>query len=225
MIIASSALKLNCTGESPTWFINGVFKNTQELKDVEIKEDLKRLGPAGNGITSMLQFNASSIGNGTLFECVVNNDNGSTDTLVNISFIIQGKYNSFCATRLQFLVPFIVCCVHALLIGILDPPGKFNIIAIDSSTLQLSWETPFSLDLTDHDPDIIDYSISIRNKNANAAINTTRTSYTFSGMPEDRNKPDPCNNHVFSIRARNVEGYGNSSREITTCFPASKALG
>ena len=111
--------------------------------------------------------------------------------------------------------------------GPLEPPGNVHIIPINSSLLQLWWNEPFSLDLTDHDPDISGYCIDVTNINTGAKIKLNITSerpYNFSGIPGDGEKPYPCHRYKFSISARNVAGLGKSSREATTSFPESEDL-
>ena len=71
---------------------------------------------------------------------------------------------------------------------------------------------PFSLDVTDVDPDIW-YSVLIYNimiDNTKYIHNITETYYTFT--PD---YPSPCHNYIFTIIPFNGAGQGQSSENIT----------
>ena len=91
----------------------------------------------------------------------------------------------------------------------------------------LSWSPPFSLDVTDVDPDIW-YSISISNvtdnKNPTAVLcddchNFTQPNYTFTTA-------NPCPHHMYSfiVIPWNGAGQGKRSKPVMGKFVFSKSI-
>ena len=97
----------------------------------------------------------------------------------------------------------------------------------NASSVTVSWTAPFSLDVTDVDPDIW-YSVLVYNvtdeNNPTAilctdCINITETHYTFT--PD---YPSHCHVYLFSVIPFNGVGQGESSpnvtvSELTALFP------
>ena len=84
-----------------------------------------------------------------------------------------------------------------------------------ASSINVSWSAPFSLDVTDVDPDIW-YSVLIYNvtdeENSTAVPctdchNLTQTHYIFS--PD---YPSPCHKYTFTVIPYNGAGQGESSQ-------------
>ena len=79
---------------------------------------------------------------------------------------------------------------------------------MDRRSVVFSWTAPFSLDITDVDPDILYYTIKIIRLGGDsvATVNTTETQYVL--------QPERCNTliHVYeveiAIAAVNVVGVG-----------------
>ena len=117
----------------------------------------------------------------------------------------------------------IICMSYA---GMLEAPGNFEVLTINSTAIQLSWEAPFTLNLTDSDPDILGYIIDITRLNSAGdvvqfdTVHTNETLYIFSMVGELLN---PCNTFNFSLRAINVEGSGKNVVRFES-FPASKGI-
>ena len=83
-------------------------------------------------------------------------------------------------------------------------------------SITLSWNAPFSLDVTDVDPDIW-YTVIVYNmtdeENPTATILCTdyyNLTYIFS--PD---YPSPCHKYVFTIFPQNGAGLGKSSWNVT----------
>ena len=97
----------------------------------------------------------------------------------------------------------------------------------NASSITLSWTAPFSLDVTDVDPDIL-YSVLISNVtddepiavSCSECINITETHYTFT--PD---YPSPCHKYNFTVLPLNGAGVGEPSQSIlgqmtgNTCEP------
>ena len=86
------------------------------------------------------------------------------------------------------------------------------------SSINVSWEAPFTLDVTDEDPGIW-YSVLIYNvtdeENPTAVPctncrNLTQTHYIFS--PD---YPSPCHKYTFAIIPHNGVGEGETSENVT----------
>ena len=84
--------------------------------------------------------------------------------------------------------------------GLLEAPPDLSIERVDESFLQLTWDPPFTLDITNTNPDIMGYSIC--NDVTEECEFTPNTSYIYPdlGLPV-----------VFSVSAVNVVGEGNAS--------------
>ena len=89
----------------------------------------------------------------------------------------------------------------------------------------LSWSPPFSLDVTDMDPDIW-YTVLISNVTDEHSPTTVpcydcdhfaRLHYNFT-----TNKPNPCHKYRFIVISQNGAGDGNRSDPVNTFFCGSK---
>ena len=94
--------------------------------------------------------------------------------------------------------------------------ASVDILTFKSGSITISWSAPFSLDVTDVDPDIW-YSVLIYNVTDNPTaipctdcINITETHYTFT--PD---YPSPCHKYIFTVIPFNGAGQGHSSGNIT----------
>lgn len=65
--------------------------------------------------------------------------------------------------------------------GVLSPPPDLKIVNVNSRLRSLLWNPPFTLDITDQDPDISNYRVCFNLSSADAqeCMVTTMTSYRF----------------------------------------------
>ena len=83
----------------------------------------------------------------------------------------------------------------------------------NSSAIRLYWNPPFTLDITNVDPDISGYTVSITNNNTKVTRekNVTKPEFLF--------QEDLCDVYYsFSVRAWNLVGKGEKSDKMYECF-------
>ena len=147
--------------------------------------------------------------NGTRVQCVAENNDGDLIISDNATLYIQGKckfkyYINAFHIRYYFFEPGLLASVNNLLIS-----GNI-------SSITISWSSPFSLDVTDIDPDIC-YSVFIYNItdepitliSCTDCINITETQYTFT--PD---YPSPCHKYNFTIIPFNEVGQGFQTNTV-----------
>ena len=97
------------------------------------------------------------------------------------------------------------------LLGPLDPVSNLSAVPINSTTVQISWNPPYSLEGVP----ILYYVIEIMNTTSRIttfASNTTTNSYSID-------HPDPENNFTVTVVPMNKVGAGQPSSVVFT-FPA-----
>ena len=85
----------------------------------------------------------------------------------------------------------------------------------NSSAILLCWDPPFTLDITDVDPDIPGYTVSITNNNTKVTSERNVTKPEFIFQEEGY---DPCHVYLFRVRAWNPIGMGEPSDKMEECF-------
>ena len=94
-----------------------------------------------------------------------------------------------------------LCCI-----GILSAVDALN-ITVSNTTLSLTWEPPFSLDITGEDPDITGYCLdvvdSISSVTLHSQCDVTEAEFSYP-MPQDA----LCHSYIFTITPVNVVGRG-----------------
>ena len=107
---------------------------------------------------------------------------------------------------------FIVIIAQLLFTGLLFAVGSLNITA-SNSTLSLTWEPPFSLDIDGVDTDITGYCVDVINSTSSVTvhsqcgINTTMFTYP---KPSDTD----CVVYSFSVTPHNIVGAGETATEM-----------
>ena len=70
-----------------------------------------------------------------------------------------------------------VMCV-CVVSGYLSPPDVTYVM--EPHSVRFSWSAPFSLNITDYEPDILYYVVNINTANGSTTLNTTDTVYLIS---------------------------------------------
>ena len=81
-------------------------------------------------------------------------------------------------------------------------------MTVQDSTISLTWTAPFTLDITDIDPDIT-YCVGVANSTSSSIqCGITETGFSFSIPPDSA-----CHNYMFTFTVTpvNVVGNGTSS--------------
>ncbi len=85
-------------------------------------------------------------------------------------------------------------------LGVLEPPPNLRIVAQGDRMQRLTWDQPFTIDITDVEEDISHYILC---ENATGTcVNTTETQYVFANLAVTVG---------FSVSAVNVVGEGGTS--------------
>ena len=108
---------------------------------------------------------------------------------------------------------FAVCSNQS--IGLLSAPTNLQASRPSSSAIHLYWDPPFTLDITNVDPDIPGYTVSITNNNTKVTSerNVTKPEFLFQEYDHD-----PCHVYLFRVSAWNPVGVGEPSDVIDECF-------
>ena len=106
-----------------------------------------------------------------------------------------------------------------LCLGLLDAPQDLRIEALGENTVILRWSPPFTLDVTDVDPDIFEYRVYILNSNTSnqemKSIAPNVTEYQFV-------MNDECGVYEFSVSALNEVGEGKMSDPVVSICSGGK---
>ena len=97
--------------------------------------------------------------------------------------------------------------------GVLAPPKNVS-LKLTPQTLQLTWEPPYSLDITNVEPDILNYIVHIL-VHTTDSDSATETSTTVSAYNSQytvvREHPQSCKVMEFTVSAVNAAGESNVS--------------
>ena len=107
-------------------------------------------------------------------------------------------------------------CDEFIYAGFLSAPnGLQAYYQKTSSSIEVNWDKPFTIDITTTEPDIQKYTVYITNVNTGTEVpvNLTDTTYVFTEA-----SPDPCHIYEFSISAWNMVGEGERSDKVTAYF-------
>ena len=99
---------------------------------------------------------------------------------------------------------YMLCCI-----GLPSAVDVLN-ITVSNTTLSLTWEPPFTLDITGEDPDITGYCVDVVNSISSVTLHSqcdiTMTEFSYP-LPQDA----VCHRFVLTITPVNVVGRGVSS--------------
>lgn len=99
-------------------------------------------------------------------------------------------------------------CKESFISGLLQPPTDLN-STCDTEGIHFMWVAPQTLDLTDIEPDIDNYTlhISILDTMQNRTVSITDTEYTLTSV-------DQVSEYRYSVSAWNVVGEGKRSEPM-----------
>ena len=105
------------------------------------------------------------------------------------------------------------------LTGLLAAPSNLKAASITTIAIHLTWDHPYTLDITGIDPDISGYVIYIINANTGntTTVSVTETEYTFA-----RQDFRHCATFEFRVQAVNVVGEGNISDPVAAAYLGRK---
>ena len=115
----------------------------------------------------------------------------------------------------------VVLFVHIQPIGYLAAP-VLSVILFTKQIIKLKWVPPFTLDITNVDPDITSYSLHVWSLDTgeHVVITTNESEYTFV---KDNLANNMCRIYEFTVAGVNTVGKGNRSSVIAD-FPAGMKL-
>ena len=186
---SSTATNLHIT--SVQWLVNGTALQNLSLSNVTenfITVQMK-------GIGELVFTDISEEYNKTMITCMVNMMMISAPTLL----LIQGVMNELLALKL-------LCMIDS---GLLPAVGSL-MLSEQSTLILLTWTSPFTLDITNTDPDIAGYCVDVVNSSTLATLHSecgiNVTNFTCPISPRSW-----CDKYTFTITPVNVVGNGMPS--------------
>ena len=101
----------------------------------------------------------------------------------------------------QAIISFRIYCFPFT--GLLESPSNLTRSEFNATHRQLTWSAPFTLDITDEDPDISGYSVCDNVTGSCEMVTETEYTYLNLQVPVE-----------FTVSALNVVGEGNASTVI-----------
>lgn len=95
--------------------------------------------------------------------------------------------------------------------GLLRAPSLVSVVS-NYTTIHLTWNAPYTLDITGVEPDISHYEVHIKNVDSEQyfRVNTSVTSYSF----DQQSSSTACSVFEFQIAAVNLAGVGEKSAAV-----------
>ena len=177
--------------DSVEWIVDNAFSTLQDVRDRGINEST---------VTSVNRTTRSYRASISVVRSVANKN---TAIICLAKSLILGTINITRSDPVLFQVQ-----------GLLDSPPNLTLSdANNEHLMKLSWDKPFSLDITDIHPDISHYIVcyGMVNNEKFQCIRVNQTKFTFLYV----NVP-----LLFTVSAVNVVGEGNVSsilHDVTTC--------
>ena len=175
------------------WQLNGTLFNFVDLPPcIDSSSDSM---PGGRRVYSLTIRGVPEY-NGTIVQCVAKL-NRATIEAINATFLIQG----------QFINHVVACSPYLFSIHSTGPlQGATNLIRNDST---LSWDAPFSLNLTAVDPDIA-YCVEVYNITCGRSLLISECDVMETSYTNDALQPGYIYEYTVTPRS-NVEGASNGT--------------
>ncbi len=113
-----------------------------------------------------------------------------------------------------------VLCIHYYT-GLLPAVGSLTATPMDF-IISLTWTPPFSLNITDVDPDITGYCVGVVNSTSSLVIHSqcgiTDTQYNYTVSP----RSTPCDTYTFTVTPVNIVGNGTSASVTQGILPSGE---
>ncbi len=112
-----------------------------------------------------------------------------------------------------------------LYVGLLPAVDSLTATPIPlDSIISLTWTPPFSLDISNADPDITGYCVGVVNPTSSLVIDSqcgiTDTLYNYTVSPNDV----VCDTYSFTVTPVNIVGNGTSASVTQGILPSGKLL-
>ena len=178
--------------------------NTTLLEDLNFTDVITAFADVAGSLTFLNPFDY----NVTSVTCRAELQSGQEESATAL-LLVQG----ICSHTLHCII---ICTYYSylLLIGLLSAVRSLSSIA-NSTLIYVTWEPPFTLDITGEDPDITGYCVDVINSTSSVTLHSecgvTETEFTYL-MPPERY----CYSTTFSssITPLNIVGRG----EVATLF-------
>ena len=173
--------------------VDGLAHETEEIRDRGIFSTII-------GGQAVLTIPATPVNDNTSLQCTAVSDVVHTGPIQYEALLIQGEVQ---VESVELYMTLDIISLFPCPIGLLDPPPNLNITEIDSALRQLSWDAPFTLDITNVEQDIMKYILC---ENVTGVCrNTTELEYVF---------PNVAVPIEFTVAAVNAVGEGNTSSVV-----------
>ena len=204
------------------WLINGtsaslIAEDVLANRGIDIKLALIR---GTNTSFGLLSIQARAVNDNTTLWCRIITSSDQVARSEEVLLQVQGKYvNIFTSMELAI--------INSFLLGPLAPPTSLETTHFNSTHDLLVWEDPYTLDLTDIDPDITGYTITITMENP-PPLHPYNHSLTLEDLDDTRTEtftisssdgPQfPFPRYAFSmwlrVGAENPAGLGEMSKYL-----------
>ena len=208
MSVPGGRAQFQCSATGVQWLVNGTA--LQDLDTTNIMESFSDIVMAGflTFVDLPLEYNMTSVA------CIYTSSTAMMTSNTEYLFI-QGekefsKMDSAIAINSEKHILYGNCCSghNVIAIGLLPAVGSL-LLAV-SNTITLTWTPPFTLDITNIDPDIEGYCVDVVSTTSSATLHSQCeiivTEFTYPFPPRSW-----CDEFSFVVTPVNVVGNGTSS--------------
>ncbi len=115
-------------------------------------------------------------------------------------------------SQIVFAVYTVARVIMFHIVGFLPAVGSLNATLTPmDSIISLTWTPPFSLNISNVDPDVTGYCVGVVNSTSSLVIDSqcgiTDTQYNYTVSP----RSTPCDNYTFTVTPVNRVGNGTSA--------------